>query len=226
MSIIGSFVRSFDDTTSFSLKSYAGCDLGISSILLDKFLEKNGKLNSGKRLKAHELSGKENVEEIIVLKNLNHDLGDLTAWQVKDILDDLGFNIGVLISHAFSSDFTVAMGIGKFSIPFYGLIPKLFGVFTSRFQKLLYFKLSPGKRRLHARFFEMHDGSWAVVAHIENNIFSLNILRTLMTHIPAGKGDYVNGTKLMFELLMEFDRCLKSHRVVRFENIKSIVEKY
>ena len=226
MSIVSSFVKSFDDTTSFSLKSYAGCELEINLVEPEEFLEKNGQLNTGKRLKVHELSGKEHVEQVILLKNVSKDLGDLTTWQIKDILDDLGFNIGVLVSHSFSSDFTAAMGLGKFSIPFWGLIPKLFGVFTSRFQKLLFLKLAPGKKRLHLRAFEMHDGSWVIVAHIEMNLFSVNIPRIIWKHVRYGHGDYINGTKLMFELLSEFNRCLENHRVVRFENIKEIVEKY
>lgn len=226
MSIFSSFVRSLDDTTSFSLKSYAGCELGVALVNSREFLEKNGLLNTGKRLKKHELSGKEKVEKIIVIKNLNGEFGDLTAWQVKDILDDLGFNIGVLVSHSFSSDFTAAMGLGKFSIPFWGLIPRVFGVFTSRFQKLLFLKLSPGKKRLHLRVFEMHDGSWAIVAHMEMNLFSLNLPKVFWKHVTFGHGDYDNGTKLMFELLSEFKRCLENHRVIKFENIKEIVEKY
>ena len=69
MSIIGSFVRSFDDTTSFSLRSYAGCDIDISLVSPKEFLAKNGKLNTGKRLQLRALSGKEKVEQIIIIRN-------------------------------------------------------------------------------------------------------------------------------------------------------------
>ena len=129
MSIIGSFARSFDDTASFSLKSYCGYDIDIALVDQKEFLAKNGKLNTGKRLQLRELSGKEKVEQIIIVKNTKADLGDLTTWQVKDILDDLGFNIGVTVGEKRSSDITAAMGLGGFSIPFWGLITRFFGVF-------------------------------------------------------------------------------------------------
>ncbi len=226
MSIVSSFIRSFDDTTSFSLKSYAGCELGIFLVSPKEFLAKNGKLNTGKRLQMRELSGKEKVGQIIIIKNTREEFGDLTTWQIKDILDDLGFNVGVTVGGKRSSDITAAMGLGGFSIPFWGLIPKLFGVFTSRFQKLLLLKLTPSKRRLHLRIFEMHDGSWVIVAHIDYNWINFNFPKVLLNHLKYGKGDYLKGTKLMYDLLLKFKDSLESHRVIKFESIKEIVKKY
>ncbi len=224
MSVLKSILRSFDDTTSFSNKSYAGCELEVSLLAPKEFLDKNGLLNTGKRLKKHELSGKEHVEQVILVKNRSRNLGDLTTWQMKDMLDDLGFNIGVTVSKSFSSDFTAAMGLGGFSIPFWGLVPRLFGVFTSRFQKLLFLKLSPSKKRLHIRLFEMHDGSWVIVAHIDVNWISFNVPRVLLNHLRNGQGDYIRGTRLMFALLQRFKEKLESHRVVQFEDIEKIIK--
>ena len=226
MSIIGSFVRSFDDTTSFSLRSYCGCDIDISLVSPKEFLAKNGKLNTGKRLQLRELSGKEKVEQIIIIKNVRKELGDLTTWQVKDILDDLGFNVGMTFGEKRSSDITAAMGLGGFSIPFWGLIPKIFGVFTSKFQKLLYLKLTPSKKRLHLRIFEMHDGSWVIAAHIDYNVINFNIPKVLLNHLKSGKGNYVKGTKLMYDLLLKFKERLVAHRVIHFDEIEKIVERY
>ncbi|KKU16197.1 MAG: hypothetical protein UX26_C0032G0006 [Parcubacteria group bacterium GW2011_GWC1_45_9] len=225
MSIFSSLVRSFDDTTSFSTKSYAGCQLQLSLVTPEEFLEKNGQLNTGQRLKKHELSGKEKVEQMIVVKNARKRLGNLTVWQIKDIFDDLGFNIGVM-GKSGSSDITAAMGLGGFSIPFWGLIPKFFGVFTSRFQKLMYLKLTPSKRRLHLRIFEMHDGSWVIVAHIDYNWINFNIPKVLLNHLGSGKGDYIGGTKLTLELLLKFKDKLESHRVVQFEDIEKIIKSH
>lgn len=226
MSVLKSILRSFDDTTSFSTKSYAGCGLEISLVDPEEFLEKNGKLNTGKRLRINELSGKEKLEKIIIIKNSKKELGDLTTWQVKDILDDLGFNVGVTVGEKRSSDITAAMGLGGFSIPFWGLIPKIFGVFTSRFQKLLYLKLVPSKRRLHLRIFEMHDGSWVIASHIDYNWINFNIPKVLLNHFKSGRGDYQNGTKLMHDLLLKFKDSLESHRVIHFESIEKIIKGY
>jgi len=223
MGIVGSIIRSSDDALKPKKKSYWGYKLNIELRDVQKVKTKKFLLPAEKKEIRYELSGKEPVEKVIVLDNSDTKLGRLTTFQMKDILDDMGFNVDVLVSGKHYSDFDAVLNIGGFSLPgwrwFVGQISKI----IPTGEKLLLSKLSPGRTRLHVRVFEQNDGSWVLIAHTDINWLSINFSSVYRAHMREGAGDYTMGTRIMFNLLNRFSELLMVNKILGQEEIDTVV---
>jgi hypothetical protein len=229
MSVISSIVSSGDDLVKPSKKSYWGYELGIELVNRRLISDKVKLLPTEKRAVAHELSGKEPVEVVIVLKNTKKSLGRLTTNQVKDLLDDLGFNVSPTFSGKHFADFEAVMNVGGYSIPGWVSFGRTVARFFPSQQKDILLKLSPGRDRLHIRVFEMNDGSWMIAAHTDFNWINLNLPKIYKAHVysggPVGSGDYITGTIMMHALLNGFAKHLRKNEILDYEEIGMITRR-
>ncbi|KKR30350.1 hypothetical protein A2715_00905 [Candidatus Woesebacteria bacterium RIFCSPHIGHO2_01_FULL_39_32] len=232
MGIANTIIRSRHDLVKPKNKSYWGCDLDIKLVDVDHFRTKKTVLPTEKRVLAHEISGKEPVERVIVLDNKKKSLGRLTTNQVKEILNDMGFNVDVIISEKYHADILAAMNIGGTAIPSWIKLARIVARILPSAEKLLLLKLSPGKDRLHIRLFENNDGSWIVVSHTDHNWMSLNLVQVYKSHLKGGfsknaeekgAGDYVTGTLMMSALLNKFNEKLQKNRIFTYKEIEKLV---
>jgi len=228
MGIINTIKRSEDDLVRPKHKNYWGYEIDVQLVDHRKITEKVKLLPTEKRALAHELSGREPVDNIIILTNLKKSLGRLTTSQIKEILDDMGFNVDTILSGAHFSDFSAVMNIGGFAIPGWVYLARSIAKFFPSTEKLLLLKLSPGKDRLHIRVFEMNDGSWMIIAHTDHNWMSLNLPKVYRAHINSGKsvgsGDFVTGTLMMYALLKNFVNIAKENKVLPYKDIEEITK--
>lgn len=222
MGIVNTIIRSRDDFGKPEDKSYWGTELVIELVPVEEVLNKKNATPSEKRLLAHELSGKEPIEQLIFLSNKKKELGDLTTLQVKEILDDMGFNVDVIMSDTHFCDFAAVMNINGFLVPGWETFMKILGRLWPKAEKMLLAKLSPGKERLHIRMYEMNDGKWAIGAHTDWNWMSINLFRVYRAHMTEGAGDYETGTMMMHELLKTFVKYVERNEPFTYEEIARI----
>lgn len=227
MSIVSSIKHSKETLTKPNKKSYAGCDLSIKLEDVMVIQEKKRPFPSEKRALLHEFSGVEPVKEFIVLTNEKKSLGRLTTFQIKEIFDDMGFNIGPTFGGKHFSDFDAVMNIGGYSIPGWVRFARVVTKFFPSQEKNLLRKLSPGIDRLHIRLFESNDGSWIIVAHTDHNWLSLNLKRVYKAHVGYGAGDYVTGTIMLYLLLKRFAERIKENKTFTEKDIQNaLVQAY
>jgi hypothetical protein len=222
MSIVSSIINSKDDLVKPEKKSYGGCDLDVRLEDVAVIKDKQYPFPSEIRALLHEFSGKEPVKEFVVLTNRSK-MGRLTTFQIKEMFNDMGFNVGATFGGKHFSDFDAVMNIGGYNIPgwvkFARIISKLF---PSQEMNLLR-NLSPGRDRLHVRFFENNDGSWLLVAHTEHNWLSLNLANVYKAHVGYGAGDYITGTIMLYLLLREFAKKIKENKVFSEKDIQKVL---
>ena len=223
MGITDSIVRSKDDLVKPRYKSYWGYSLDINLLKLKDMSKKLKPSPSEKRALKHELSGIEPVSDLIVLNNNKNNLGRFTTSQIKEMFDDIGFNVDVLVGERRDADISAVMNVGGYSIPGWVKLARFITKFFPSNEKLLLTKLSPGKDRLHIRMFENNDGSWLIAAHTDHNWLSLNLYKVYKAHGSYGAGDYVTGTRIMYELLRKFSWYLKNNKVLPTKEIDKIV---
>lgn len=223
MSIVSSIVSSEKDLDKPKNKSYAGCDLKIQLENVSSIREKKHLLPSEKRALFHEFSGIEPVEQFIVLTNANKSLGRLTTFQIKEMFNDMGFNVNPTFADRHFSDFDAVMNIGGYSIPGWVKAARSLSKIFPTQEKNLFRRLSPGSDRLHLRFFESNDGSWLIAAHTDHNWLSLNLKKVYKAHIGYGAGDYVTGTIMLYLLLKAFAKSIKDNRAFKEKEIHDIL---
>lgn len=228
MTVISSIVGSKDDLVKPKQKSYWGYKLDVQLVDRHEISDKVELLPTEKRALAHELSGKEPVEQVIIIKNAKKSLGRLTTSQIKDILDDIGFNVDPTFSGKHFADFEAIMNVGGYSIPGWVKLARILArIFPSQ-EKDLLLKLSPGRDRLHIRVFEMNDGSWMLVAHTDFNWINLNIPRIYRAHVssggPVGSGDYITGTIMMHTLLKKFVEKMEKNETLPIKEIETVIQ--
>ena len=211
MSIVSSIVNSKDDLVKPDKKSYWGYDLDVSLESVNKIRSKEHPLPTERRALLHEFSSIEPIEEFIVLTNENKKLGRLTTFQVKEMFDDMGFNVNPTFGGKHFSDFDAVMNIGGYNIPGWVKFARVLSKLFPSQEKNILRKLSPGADRLHIRFFESNDGSWLIAAHTDHNWLSLNLVKVYKAHLGYGAGDYVTGTIMLYLLLIKFAKRLKGN---------------
>lgn len=224
MGIINSILRSKDDLVKPKKKSYWNFQIKVEIIDINSITDRTKKSPSEKRLLLYELSGKEPVEQVILLKNEHVSLGNFTTLQVKDMLDDLGFNVDTILAGRHESDFSAVMNTHGYLIPGW---EKIIVKISEKFpilEKLLLFKLAPGKERLHIRAFELNNGSWAFVAHTECNWMNPNLVKVFKAHGIRGSGNYAMGTLMLYELLLAFAKNLKKNQILPNSEIINITQ--
>ena len=223
--MIDTIIRSKDDKVKPNKRSYGGYKLKIDLVNVDTIKNKKRLYYAEKQAKKHELSGIEPIKDVIVLNNNKKDLGRFTTAQIKEMFDDMGFNVDTIVSGAHFSDIEAVMNIGGYSIPGWVKFARILTKYFPSRDKLLLTKLAPGKDRLHIRIFENNDGSWIIAAHTDHNWLSLNFRQVKKSHMGYGAGDYVSGTRIMYELLKEFAKCMDENRVLTVDKIEKITKK-
>ena len=219
MGIINTIISSGDDLNKPKNKSYWGYEPEIKLIQTNKIRFKKTITPSEKRTLKYELSGEESIRDLIILDNKKKSLGRFTTEQVKDMFDDMGFNVDVLLSAKRESDFSAVMNIGGYAIPMWVKAVRIISRFFPSREKMLLTKLAPGNDRLHVRVFENNDGTWLLIAHTDHNWMSLNLVTVLRSHVGSGAGDYITGTRMLYELFKKFINHLKTNKVFPSEDI-------
>lgn len=226
MTIISS-VR--DLHTSLSKKSYWGCRLKISLESVDQIRNKKNLYPTEKRAMLHEFSEKEPIKDFVVLDNMSKHIGRLTTYQIKEMFNDMGFNVDPTFSGKHHADFEAVMNVNGYSIPGWVKVVRIVSWFLPSYEKLLLRKISPGNDRLHLRFFESNDGSWLIAGHTDYNWLSLNLPRVFKAHFNFGKsvgaGDYVTGTVMLYLLLREFSRKIENKQKFLEKDIQKTLKK-
>lgn len=222
MGIIDTIVRSTDDLLKPKKKSYWGYKLDIDLVDVEKIQNKVRLLPAEERAVAHELSGKEPIEHVIVLSNSLQKLGRFTTLQIKELFDDMGFNVDTIVSELHHSDIAAVMNVNGFVIPGWEAFAQFVARIFPSWEKLLLTKLAPGRERLHIRLFEMNDGSWLIAAHTDWNWMSFNLLKVFHAHATVGAGDYEMGTRMLFELLHMFRKRLEANTVMTYQDIVGV----
>lgn len=219
MGIVDTIIRSKDDEVKPKEKSYWGYKLQVELVDVEEITKKIKLLPTELRMVKHELSGKEPISQVILLTNSKKTMGRLTTIQVKDILDDLGFNVDAIFGGLHGSDSNAVMNINGFLVPGWHWIAR--GISKAFFgsSKLWMTKLAPGKERLHVRLFEMNDGTWMIAAHTDYNWMNPNPMKVFQAHVGSGAGDYITGTKMMYELLKLFSQYEEKNMIMPVEAI-------
>jgi hypothetical protein len=184
--------------------------------------EKVKLLPAEKRAMKHELSGKEPIEKIVVLRNSRKKLGRFTTHQVKEILNDIGFNVDAILSKSYFSDIEAVMNVNGFLIPGWSKFVRFTTKLFKLSEKMFLVKLAPGKERLHVRLFESNDGSWLITAHTDYNWMNLNLLKVFKSHARGGAGNYTTGTLMMYELIRRFGRYVEKNKVFPYSEIEKV----
>jgi len=221
MGILKTIIRARDDLEKPKTKSYWGYKIEAELMKVKDVKEKERLLPSDKRAIKHELSGKEPVEQIIVVRNSSKKLGRFTTDQVKEMLDDMGFNVDVSLSKDHFSDFSAVMNVYGFAIPGWRSFANWVSKRFRKLEKLLLAKLAPGKYRLHIRLFEGNDGSWTIIAHTDVN-WNLNLFKVFKAHVSSGAGDYKTGTLMMYKLIKSFKKYSEKNKLFPYSEIEKV----
>lgn len=222
MGVLNTITRSKDDLKKPKRKSYWDFNLKVDLININDIRKKKEPFPTEKRALAHELSGIEPVQEVIFVDRC-YKSKILTSPQMKEIFDDMGFNVDPIMSKLFSCDFSAVMNINGFLIPGWGWFARKIANLFPWLEKLLFTKLSPGKERLHIRAFHNNDGSWFIAAHTDWNWMDINLFKSLKAHTKAGAGNYHLGTIIMFDMLKKFNECIKNNKIFSLKNINRLV---
>lgn len=196
--------RSKDDLKPFGQKSYAtNIKFGYEIVSLSELINKKELLEGEGRAVMHEhkVQGAQYAIKIFDKKG-----NSITVNQIRDIFDDLGFNVDVAFTEIFEADIVIVYNIGGFIIPLwrYLIIPII--KYKPYYKNLLLTKLSPGKKRLHIRIFHNTDACWYLIAHVDNSnwLNFLNPFDLIKSHFTKAAGNYALGHKIMMEVFETF----------------------
>lgn len=223
MGILSSIVGSKDDLVKPNKKSYWGLIFDVSLVDAEYYRNKKYLSSTEKRMLRFDLSDKEPIEEVIVLNNPKKDLGRFTTEQIKEILDDMGFNVDPMFGGNHFADIIAVMNIGGFSVPGWVRIARLIAKLLPSREKMLVTKLAPGKDRLHIIAYEANNGSWIFACHTDFNWLSLNLPRVYKAHVGHGAGDYITGTLMFYSLLKEFGKCVNNNKILSLNKTQWLI---
>lgn len=203
MSVRSSILRSKDDNKSFSTKSYSNITLGYEVLDAKKFIEE--KDNEMRRRLYNREYTVDHVERIIKLFNKGE--GIITVNQIRDIFDDVGFNVDTSFSEYHNGDILMVYNIGGYLIPGWKHIVKLLYGKNPELKNLYLTKLSPGIKRFHSRIYQNDDGCWYITSHVDeaNWMNFLNPYLLFKSHFMKGTGNYKLGTKIMEKVMVELE---------------------
>lgn len=222
MSVISSIKSSKSDLNKPKNKSYWGFDFDVSLVNADYFRNKRNPSPTEKRMLGFDLSKEEHIEEVVVLNNGNKSLGRFTTGQVKEILNDMGFNVNPTFGGKHLADIEAVMNVGGYSIPGWVRVARTIAKFLPSREKLLVTKLSPGKDRLHVITYEENDGSWAFASHTDFNWLSLNLPKIYKAHVGHGAGDSITGTLMFYKLLTAFGKKASENKILSVKEVEGI----
>lgn len=226
MTVISSIIHSEKD---LKRKSYWGCKFDVSLESVEQIREKKHPYPTEKRALLHEFSGKEPIRDFVVLTNELKSKGRLTTFQVKEMFNDMGFNVDPTFSGKHFADFEAVMNVGGYSVPGWVKLVRTISYLLPSYEKVLLRKLSPGRDRLHLRFFESNDGTWLIAGHTDYNWLSLNLPRVFKAHVRTGtnvgSGDYVTGTIMLTLLLKQFSKKVEQNKYFNERDIQHVLNK-
>ncbi|HCP08861.1 MAG TPA: hypothetical protein DIT25_03635 [Candidatus Moranbacteria bacterium] len=199
MSITSAHRRSKNDLDAFETKSYSNIQLGHEVISLDDLLN-SPDLQEGEKRVLQEEHKVQHAGFAIKIFDLNGRA--ITVNQIREIFDDLGFNVDVAFSETFESDIMMVYNIGGFVIPFWIYLVAPIIRTKKAYNNLLITKLSPGKKRLHGRIFHNSDSSWYLITHVDNSnwLNFINPVDLVRSHFTKAAGDYNLGHKIMSDV--------------------------
>ncbi len=195
MSIKSAIKRSADDNDDFKSKSYAEVKgFKVERLDLDKLSEKQDLSDCERRILANEY----NVQGCKVVYRIFSSTG-ITLNQIREIFDDMGFNVDVDLSWVHYADITAVTNIGGFVMPFWRSIVALIIRYIPEYELMLLSKLSPGKKRVHLLIFHENDNSWYVTTHVDelNWWVIFRPFKMLKAHLSNGQGNYKLGDRIM-----------------------------
>lgn len=223
MALIRTIKNSFKDLIPPQNKSYGKLKINISFWPKEKIIKKQKILFFERNLLADELSGKEPIEQIIFLKGKKE---KITFFQLRDLLSDLGFNLDVRFSGKRLANFSGVMNFGGFVLPGWQIFAEVVTFFFPFLEKLIFFKISPGKKRLHIRVYGDEKHYWLITAHVDINWLEWSKPRLVFKgHFRFGQGDYSKGTSLMYQLLSNFLLKMEKNEIWQRKDIEEILRK-
>ena len=225
MTIISSIVGSKDDLVKPDKKNYWGFVFDVSTVEASYFRNKKDPNPTEKRMLGFDLSDKEPIEKVVVLKNTKKNLGRFTTEQVKEILDDMGFNVNPRFGGKHLADIEAVMNVGGYSIPGWVKMARVISKLLPSREKLLITKISPGNDRLHVIAYEGHDGSWVFASHTDFNWLNLNLPKIYKAHVGHGAGDYITGTIMFHSLLENFGKYVDANKLFNVSVVQKIIKK-
>ncbi len=215
MSVGSSFRRSWNDTLIFSEQSYCEIkDFNFKKIDLKKLSKMKHPSHAIKRMLKNEYKKQYSKYAYKIYAQK-----PITVDQIKDIYNDIGFNVDAIFSEHHHEDFAIIANLGSMAIPFWRpLLRFIFRKNSSRAKMFLY-QLAPGHIRLHSRLFNNNDGSWYIVTHIDGiNWFNLNHpIAIIKSHFRTAAGDYKTGNKIMGEILRRVRKSFKEKNSIAIE---------
>ncbi len=164
---------------------------------IEKFCKKNNDLNILRKMMSHELV-KEPAEKVIVISRQNKK--KIRKKYFNKLLEDLGYNVNVLLSKSHEADYEAAINIGGYSIPGWAKFVKLLRKFNNNIAVFFGKRFAPGKSRLHVRIWQ-GEKHWYLIAHIDKYNYVFNIKQIGRSHIGSGAGDYKRGNKYFLDSL-------------------------
>lgn len=105
MGIITSIIRSKDDLGNFEEKVYKDCKISFDVVEIEELLKNRDLFSTIERLKKNELAGIERISSVIVLSSTSNER-IITVFELKQMLDDMGFNVDPLFSEERGDDFS------------------------------------------------------------------------------------------------------------------------
>jgi len=179
-------------------------EIEIENISVDKieeFCEKNGDVDTYKKMMIHDIP-KEHVENIIALAKKGGD--NLQKDEMEKLLTDLGYNVKVLMSKTFGCDYDAATNIGGYSIPGWEKVVDYLRKYNNNLAVFFGKRFAPGKSRLHIHVYEGNTHTY-VIPHIDEfNWINSNIAGVKKSHVGYGAGDTTTGNKYFLKSLMEY----------------------
>jgi hypothetical protein len=172
----------------------------ISPEDLRSFCKRKDGLGACEKMELHELKT-EPVEKVISISR--KDGKDLPEKDIKKILEDLGYNIDVLLSKKDSCCFDAVINIGGYSVLGWKKFVKLSRKINTDVAIFLGKSFAPGRSRLHLRLYR-GSKNWYVIAHIDFNWVNWNLAKINRAHNHSGKGDYKTGNKCFVESLKKY----------------------
>lgn len=224
MGVINSIKKSESDMMRPKTKTYWGFGFDVTTIPASYYRNKTNPSPTEKRMLGFDLSDKEHIEKVVVLKNSKTTLGRFTTEQVEEILNDMGFNVTPTFGGKHMADIEAVMNVNGYSIPGWVKIARTISKYMPSREKLLLTKLSPGNDRLHVIAYEENDGSWVFASHTDFNWLNLNLPKIYKAHVGHGAGDYITGTLMFERLLKAFGKYAHENKVMTVNEIYKIIQ--
>ena len=180
------------------------------SILTEKELRKKyPKEASLELLYKGELAGVETVPNVIEIEGLN-------KKELREMLNHLGCFTRNIYAHAYRSHVTA---IRHMQQRVFNLVNKLLFKLPDSWENSVLGRANISFERIHIKGYFAKKDTWIITAHTEVNIITTFFKRLYHEHMFKGAGNYIEGTKIFYELTKEYKRERKLIPTARVEEI-------